>query len=218
MNFSDIVLTRYATKAFEAGRTIPEADIRQILDLLRFSPSSVNCQPWHFIVAGTEAGRRRIAQGAQGPFIVNEAKIMAASHVILFCAKTGIDDAYLEHILEVEDAAGRFPDPALKERGRAVRAMYVDLHRYDRKDAQHWMEKQVYLNVGTVLLGAGALGIDAVPLEGIDPKALDAEFGLREQGFTAVVAVALGYRAATDANAALPKARLPMDETFTFLE
>lgn len=217
MDFKEIVLDRYSTKEFDPTKKIPDSLFEQILALLRFSPSSVNSQPWHFVIAGTEAARKRMAKGAQGPFAFNESKILAASHVILFCAKTSIDDAYLNHILAVEDAAGRFPDPSFKEKGHAGRTYFVNAHRYDQKDAQHWMEKQLYLNMGTVLLGAGALGIDAVPLEGVDTKALDAEFGLREKGFTAVAAVSLGYRASTDFNAKLPKARLPAEEIFTIL-
>lgn len=217
MDFSEIVLDRYSTKEFDDSKKIPDALFVQILALLRFSPSSVNSQPWHFVIASTDEARKRMAKGAQGVYVFNEPKILAASHVVLFCAKTNIDDAYLDHILEVEDAAGRFPDLAFKEKGRAGRAYFVNVHRFDLKDAQHWMEKQLYLNMGTVLLGAGALGIDAVPLEGIDTKALDAEFGLREKGFTAVAAVSLGYRASTDINAKLPKARLPAEEIFTIL-
>ena len=41
-------------------------------------------------------------------------------------------------------------------------------------------------------------------MEGVDLDALDAEFGLREKGFRALVVVSLGYRAADDFNAALP--------------
>lgn len=77
------------------------------------------------------------------------------------------------------------------------------------------MEKQVYLNIGNFLLGVATLGIDAVPMEGIDMKALDEEFGLREKGYTAVVMVGLGYRSESDFNANLPKSRLPKEEIFT---
>ena len=34
-------------------------------NLLRFSPSSTNLQPWHFIVAGTAEGKERVANAAQ---------------------------------------------------------------------------------------------------------------------------------------------------------
>ena len=91
------------------------------------------------------------------------------------------------------------------------------VNRNDLNDLQHWLEKQVYLNIGTVLLGAGVLKIDALPMEGIDINVLNKEFSLTEKGLTAVAAVALGYRTETDFNAATPKSRLPEEEIITLL-
>ncbi len=217
MNLIDVAHYRYSTKQFDASKRIPEALFEQIKGLLRLSPSSVNSQPWHFVIAGDAQGRERLSKGTQGPYAFNEAKVKDASHVILFCAKTAIDDEYLAHLLAVEERDGRFAEPQFRQAVNQGRTMFVNMHRYDLKDAQHWMEKQVYLNMGTVLLGAGALGIDAVPIEGLDPKALNAEFGLIEQGYTAVAMVALGYRSESDFNAALPKSRRPEAELFTLL-
>ena len=88
------------------------------------------------------------------------------------------------------------------------RNFYVGLHRNDPRDMQAWMQKQVHLALGTLLLGAAALGIDATPIEGFDPQALDQELALNEKGLKSVVMVALGYRNAEDFNAKLPKSRL----------
>ncbi|KLV08906.1 dihydropteridine reductase [Photobacterium aquae] len=217
MNLTDIAQTRYSTKEFDATKTIPAELFEQIKALLRFSPSSVNSQPWHFILADNDEAKQRIATGTQGLFIFNTPKVLNASHVILFCAKTDINEDYIRHLLETEEQDGRFPDPAFKETVNKGRTMFVNMHRFDLKDAQHWMEKQLYLNMGTVLLGAGALGIDAVPIEGIDTKALNQEFGLLEKGYSAVALVALGYRKETDFNASLPKSRLREEEIFTIL-
>ncbi len=217
MNLIETLNKRYSTKEFDAEKRISNEDFKQIKALLRLSPSSVNSQPWHFIIADTPKGRKRISKGTQGFFNFNEAKVNDASHVIVFCAKTGLDDDYLAHLLDAEDKDGRFTDPSFKTTVHQGRTIFADIHRYDLKDVQHWMEKQVYLNMGTVLLGAGALGIDAVPMEGLDFKALDEEFSLREKGYTAVGAVSLGYGKETDFNAVLPKSRLPENEIFTLL-
>lgn len=217
MNLTDIALSRYATKAFDETRTVPEEQFNQIKSLLRWSPSSVNSQPWHFIIAESAEGRKRLTAGTQGAFLFNEAKILNASHVILFCAKTQIDDDYMRHLLETEEKDGRLANPAVMAMVKEGRTRFVNMHRYDLNDAQHWMEKQVYLNMGTVLLGAAALGIDTVPVEGIDTQALNDEFGLIEKGYTAIAMVALGYRSHSDFNAGLPKSRLPEKEIFTLL-
>lgn len=217
MNIANVALARYATKEFDADKKIPQELFEQIKILLRCSPSSVNSQPWHFVIAETEEAKTRFAKATQNSFASNKPKVMDASHVILFCAKTQIDDNYIKHILETEENDGRFSTPESKELVNAGRTRFVNMHRYDLKDAQHWMEKQLYLNMGTILLGAGALGVDAVPIEGFDTKAMNEELGLLEQGYTAVVMAALGYRKKTDFNAELPKSRLSEEEIFTVL-
>ena len=219
MNLIDIAQKRYSTKVFDPDKKIPDAQFEQFLSLLRLGPSSVNSQPWHFVIAHTPEGKARLRSGTRDTNAFNDAKIQNASHVILFCVKTGIDDGYLNHILSQEERDGRFTGPSFKKEDmQKGRARFTNLHRYELKDTQHWMEKQVYLNLGTVLLGAAVLGIDAVPMEGIDRNALDAELGLREQGYAALVMVALGYHRESDFNATLPKSRRPPEEVFTFLK
>lgn len=217
MNLIEVANARYSTKEFDENKKIPAEQFEQIKALLRLSPSSVNSQPWHFIIADNDDAKKRISKGTQELYAFNEAKVLNASHVILFCARTQIEDDYLLHLLETEEQDGRFATPELKNMMSGGRAMFVGMHRDGLKDANHWMEKQVYLNMGTILLGAGALGIDALPIEGMDAAILNEEFGLLEKGFTAVALIALGYHKDTDFNAKLPKSRLPEDEIFTLL-
>ena len=218
MLVSKALQRRYATKSFDPSRSLPPETVQQLLDALRWCPSSTNIQPWHFVVAATADGKARIAKGAAGPYSYNEAKILNASHVVLMCSRVAIDDAHLQQVLAAEEQAGRFTDkPDAAAMAHATRVSYHNVHRFDKKDVSHWLEKQIYLNLGNLLLTAGLLDIDAVPLEGINTQVLDAEFDLNARGLTAVVAVALGYRAAADFNAALPKARLAADAIFTLI-
>lgn len=58
MDILDAARRRYAVKAYDPERRVPEAAMRQIYELLRHSPSSVNAQPWHFVVPTTRPARR----------------------------------------------------------------------------------------------------------------------------------------------------------------
>lgn len=217
MTLNDAVARRHTVKAFEQGQSLPQDEIETLLNVLRNSPSSVNSQPWHFVVASTEAGREQIAASTDGAFAYNSPKVRNASHVIALCMRTDLDEAHLQNVLDQEDADGRYAKPESKANNDMVRRSYVDMHRYESRDVPQWMEKQVYLALGGLLLGAAMLGIDATPMEGFDQRALDQALGLREKGFTSVVLVSLGYRSDADFNAALPKSRLPRDEIFTFI-
>jgi nitroreductase/dihydropteridine reductase len=217
-DITDIAKARHTTKGYDATKKISDADIAKVKELLRFSPSSTNAQPWHFIMASSAAGKERVAIGTDGKFPFNSPSIRAASHVVVFAARKALKPDYLLDVLNKEESDGRYVgDPeAQKAQMHAGRNMFLNLHKDELRDEQQWNEKQVYLNVGQFLLGVAALGIDATPMEGFDPVALDAEFGLAEKGFTSLVVVPIGYSdAATDYNAALPKSRLTIADILT---
>jgi len=209
---------RHTAKAYDSGRRIPEEVMQQVYDLLRNSASSVNSQPWHFIVANTPDGRARIAKATQGGYVYNAGKVNDASHVIVLCARVDMDEAHMDALLEQEERDGRFRDAQARAGQDATRRGYVNQHRYGTKDVAQWLEKQVYLALGTALVGAATLEIDATPMEGFDQKILDAEFGLNEKGLTSLVLVSFGYSSPADFNAGLPKSRLTQEATFTFID
>lgn len=215
MDIISVALKRHSTKAFDASKKLTEAQANGLKTLLQFSPSSTNSQPWHFIVASSDEGKARVAKASSGTYVFNERKILDASHVVVFCAKTAMDDAWLTRVVDQEEADGRFASPEAKAANHKGRVFFADMHRKELQDDNHWMAKQVYLNVGNFLLGVAALGLDAVPVEGFDAAILDAEFGLTEQGFTSVVIVPVGHHSVEDFNAALPKSRLPQATTIT---
>lgn len=216
MNLTRFAKARHATKAFDPARKIPAAVIDELKELIRFSPSSVNAQPWHFVVAGTDAARARIAKSMQPGYAYNEPKVMRASHVLVLCVRTDMDETHLNAVLAQEEADGRFANAEAKVGQQNTRAFYVNLHR-ERADLPAWMEKQAYLALGTLLIGASTLEIDACPMEGFDAKVLDEELGLAEKGLTSLVVIGLGYRSTDDFNAKLPKSRLSTAAVFTEL-
>ncbi|PLC59025.1 oxygen-insensitive NAD(P)H nitroreductase [Photobacterium carnosum] len=215
MSIVDAANKRYSTKVFDPSRKLTDDQLQQIKALIRLSASSVNSQPWHVIVAATDDAKQRIAKATEGPYVFNEPKILDASHVLVFCSKTTIDDDYLKDLLTSEQQDGRFSNEQSKQRMFDGRNFFVDLHRKTLGDADHWMQKQVYLNIGSLLLGVAAMGIDAVPIEGFDCDVLDKEFNLSAQGFTSLVIVPVGYHSTDDFNANVPKSRWSDEKIFT---
>jgi nitroreductase/dihydropteridine reductase len=214
MNVAQLATTRRTAKAFAPGRPLPADLLEQIRVLLRFSPSSVNSQPWHFVLASSADAKERLARAMPPPYAYNAPKVRNASLVVAFCVRADLDDAHLDALLAQERRDGRFPDDAAAANQAKSRRTYLDLHR-QRGDVRGWLEKQVYLAVGALLFGAAALGLDACPMEGFAADLLDAELGLRQRGLAAVALVALGWRGPDDWNAALPKSRLPAAAVFT---
>lgn len=212
MDLMTVLNTRYSTKEFDTSRSFSEEDLSTMESLLQLSPSSTNMQPWRFVLATSQEGKERIAKSTEGTFIFNKQKVLDASAVVVFAARHDIDEDFLLKVLEQEDKDGRYADVQWKNDVHGARSFFLNLHKFDYKDAQHWAEKQLYLNLGNFLLGVAHMGIDALPMEGLDMKVIDEEFGLREKGYTSAIVVALGYRKDTDFNATLPKSRLAKEE------
>lgn len=208
---------RHTVKAYDPTHRLTDEQVEKIKELLRLSPSSTNAQPWHFVLASTPEGKERVAKSTDRLYPFNRQSIVNASHVVVFCSRLEIGEDHLQRVLEQEEKDGRFGgNPEFKAQMHAGRSLFVNLHKQDFKDVQHWMDKQVYLNIGAFLLGVATLGIDATPMEGIEISALDEQLGLRERGYSALVVVTLGkLDSANDYNAKLPKSRLPFSEILT---
>ncbi|MFM2475641.1 oxygen-insensitive NAD(P)H nitroreductase [Celerinatantimonas sp. MCCC 1A17872] len=217
MNPVDFASHRYTTKAYDPEKKIPSDQLEQLVESLRLAPSSVNSQPWHFVLASDAAGKARIASGASGAAAYNASKINDASHVVVLCTRTNMSPEHLEAVLEKEQADGRFANDEARAKGHAARSGYVHQHIFKSKDLQSWMEKQTYIALGCLLTNAAMLGIDATPMEGIDFAALDQELGLNERDLTSIVVVSLGYHSDKDFNAKLPKSRLAKEQVFDFI-
>ncbi|WP_150428972.1 oxygen-insensitive NAD(P)H nitroreductase [Dechloromonas sp. CZR5] len=215
MNVAQIATTRRTCKAFDPTRKIPGSVLDDLKTVLRFAPSSVNSQPWHFVIAGSDAGKEALAATLDGAFAYNAGKVRGASHVVVFCARTALDEAYLNSLLDQEEADGRFATPDARAGQSKSRSFYVGLHRDQLNDADAWADRQIYIALGNLMQAAAALGVDACPMEGIDVLKLDEALGLPQKGLRAVVMCALGYGSEQDFNARLPKSRLPADTVFS---
>ena len=216
MNSLTAAQQRYTCKAYDATQRLSEAQIEQLLEVLRLTPSSVNSQPWQFLVAATEAAKARIINAMPEPYHYNAVKVRDASHTIVLCARTTLDEAYLQQLLAQDELNGRFANEKAKQATDSTRRYYVEEYR-QQGVIQSWAEKQVYLALGQLLLAAGIDGIDATPMEGFDAEALNAELDLTAHGLSAVVVVALGVRSAEDPNYQVPKSRLPKADVVRYL-
>lgn len=212
MDIIKILNTRYSTKVFDKNKEINIEDIEKIKSILQLAPSSTNVQPWHFIIAKTQEGKNRIAKATEGMYNFNEKKVLDASLVVIFASKTDIDEQYLLRVVEKENKDNRYVNEDVKMEYHTKRKMFVDFHKDKYNDLQEWNDKQLYLNLGNFLTSVAALGIDAVPMEGLHMDILDKEFNLTEKGYASKVVVALGYHTDNDFNATLPKSRLDKDE------
>ena len=215
MNITEIVRTRHTCKAYDAQRPLTEEQLQQLQEILRFSPSSVNSQPWHFFLISSDEGKKQLL-----PTLTehNREKVSQAALTVVIATKRELDDAHLQALLAQEEQDGRFGGNEEAKKGAdGARRYYVGLNSTSPQKQQEWMARQAYISLGFLLMGAATLGLDATPIEGFFPEQLDAAFGLTELGLKSVVVASIGYRSEQDFNASLTKSRLPAEQLFTRL-
>lgn len=206
---------RYAAKQFDPSRPLADEDIQTLKQILHLSPSSINLQPWHFILATSDEAKAKVAEAAQGAQAYNAQKIKDAGLVVVLCAKTAVNADTIAEVIEQEALDGRYADEQMKNDRKALLTGYLDNLNQDPVVAKSWLDKQTYIALGNVLLAAADMGIDSVPIEGFNPAVVDENFDLLAKGYHSVVLAAFGYRHEDDFNAKLPKSRLPESVIFT---
>jgi nitroreductase len=201
----DALQWRYATKVFDATRKIP-ADVWQTLErALVLTPTSYGLQPYKFLVIGDPAKRAELL-----PHSWNQKQVVDASHFVVFTARTKVTDADVNKLIQLTSNVRKIPAESLNFYRDMMLGDIVNGPR--GKIAHEWAARQTYIALGNLMTCAAVLGVDACPMEGLNPAEYDRVLGLNGSGYATVVACALGYRAASDKYASLPKVRYELND------
>ena len=201
----DALQWRYATKVFDTTRKIP-ADVWQTLErALVLTPTSYGLQPYKFLVIGDPAKRAELL-----PHSWNQKQVVDASHFVVFTARTKVTDADVNKLIQLTSNVRKIPAESLNFYRDMMLGDIVNGPR--GKIAHEWAARQAYIALGNLMTCAAVLGVDACPMEGLNPAEYDRVLGLNHSGYATVVACALGYRAANDKYASLPKVRYELND------
>ena len=199
---------RYATKKFDPSRSIPEADLKNLLEAVRLSASSYGLQPYKILIVEDEGLREQLR-----PSCWNQPQITEASHLLVIANRADFDaeliDSYLE---EVSETRG-IPVKNLSGYGDFMKSKLLDLPVATKAE---WTARQAYIALGNLLSAAAVQRIDACPMEGFDKAQVDEILGLGEQGLTTAVIVPIGYRAEADDTQHYKKVRRSEESLFEY--
>jgi nitroreductase len=196
----DALQWRYATKVFDTAKKIP-TDVWDALEQsLVLTPTSYGLQPYHFLVVQDAAKRAALLPNSWG-----QKQVVDCSHFVVFTARTEMKEADVDRFVKRSAEVRGVPAESLA----AYRGMMLgDVVNGPRgKIAHEWAARQCYIALGNLMTAAAVLGVDACPMEGINPPEYDKILGLEDSGYKTVVALALGYRSANDKYASLAKIR-----------
>jgi nitroreductase / dihydropteridine reductase len=199
---------RYATKKFNPAKAVPQEKLDRILEAVRLTATSGGLQPYEVIVVSNKEVREKIV-----PVAWNQAQITDGSHLLVFAAWDNYTADRINTMFDLVNDERGFKNEGWENYRQMILSTYVP--RDAEVNYQH-AARQAYIGVGTALIAAAEEQVDATPMEGFDPKAVDQILGLDKRGLRSVVIMPLGYRADEgDWLQGLKKVRRPRDQFIT---
>ncbi|WP_077337834.1 nitroreductase family protein [Pseudocolwellia agarivorans] len=207
---------RYTAKRYDPTKRVPQEDLAIIYEAMRLSPSSINSQPWKFIVIESDEAKQRMHDTFVNKFQFNQPHIKMASHIILFAHNPKYTREDYAKVIDADIKNGRTQE---ENREQAFGAFaFVDLNTDTDGNNEAWTKAQTYIALGNTMHAAARLGIDSTPMEGVDAELISEIFAKELDGYLCDAALVLGYHdKAEDYNAKLPKSRLPLEKIIQVL-
>ncbi|WP_166425296.1 nitroreductase family protein [Paraglaciecola sp. 20A4] len=210
------LLWRHSTKKYDKSRKVPQEDLNILFEAMRLSASSINSQPWKFVVIESDEAKERMSKTFAHKFQINQPHVFDSSMIILFA----YNPRYTRNdYVEVVDKG--IADKRTKPENRDSAfggLLFAELNTDESGDTSTWTKAQTYLALGNTLHTLARLKIDSTPMEGIDSELVNEEFKEELGGYYCDVALAIGYHhTQEDYNAKLPKSRRELKSIFVHI-
>jgi len=199
---------RYATKKF-SNKSVSNEDLEKIIEAINLSASSVGIQPYRLFIINDPSLKKTLGEGSFN------SQIADASHLVVFAAFDSIRQENIDNYIKLIAKEREKPIAELSDFKNTISSHFLA-----QTDDNNfiWATKQAYIGLGTGLIAAATLKIDATPMEGFDAEKFDNLLGLKERRLKSVVLLALGYRdEENDYTAKLNKVRIPKQEFATLV-
>ena len=207
---------RYTAKKYDSSKKVSQQDLDVLYQALRLSPSSINSQPWKFIVIESDAAKQRMFDTFANKFQFNQPHVFACSHIILFAHNPAYTRSDYEKVVDqgIVDNRTKLEDKEKAFGGYA----FADMNTDEQGRNASWTKSQTYIALGNAMHTLARLKVDSTPMEGVDNQLIGEIFADELGGYECDVALAIGYHhPSEDYNAKLAKSRLTMDKVLTVI-
>ncbi|MGB2079346.1 MAG: NAD(P)H-dependent oxidoreductase [Vibrio sp.] len=203
--------SRYTAKKYDETKVVSAEDMAIIKEALRLSASSINSQPWKFVIIESDEAKQRFHDTFANMHQFNQSHAKAASHTILLAYDPTFTKEKFAKRVDAEVTSGHLPAEMYENFMGAY--AFADANTDENGFNGHWTKAQVYIALGNLLHTLARLNIDSTTMEGIDPTLVGEAFKDELDGHICEVAIAIGYhKDGEDYNHGLPKARLAQDD------
>ncbi len=207
---------RHTAKKYDPSKKVSKEDLEILYEAMRLSASSINSQPWKFIVIESDEAKQRMSDTFANKFQFNQPHVFDSSQIILFAHNPHYTRGDYAEVVDkgIEDGRTKPED----REGAFGGFFFAELNTDESGNTAPWTKAQLYIAFGNTLHTLARLKIDSTPLEGIDTDLVNTEFKEELEGYQCDVALAIGYQhPEDDFNAALPKSRRSMESVFTHI-
>lgn len=209
MELLDKLNWRFATKAMN-GQKVPQEKIDRILEAARLAPTSSGLQPFEIIVITNQEIKEKIRPNAW-----NQPQITDCSHLLVFAAWDNYTEERINKMFDLTNEIRGFKNEGWENYRQQLLQMYPP------KPAEEnfiHTAKQAYIAFGAAIIAAAFEEVDATPMEGFVPEAVDEILNLKEKGLRSVLLLPIGYRDTdNDWLAGLTKVRKSKEDFITEL-
>jgi nitroreductase len=177
-NFHEIITGRRSIRNYDPSVKISREEMKEIITEASLAPSSVNLQPWRFVIIDTQEGKETLAPLAK----FNQRQVESSAAVIaVFADNNSVD--YLEKIYDKAVDFGHMPVEVRNQQVPAIRGLFEAMSPEQVKDMN-------LIDAGLVsmqlMLVARAHGYDTNPIGGYEKENIAEAFGLDKERYLSV--------------------------------
>ncbi|MGF7033624.1 nitroreductase [Paenibacillus mucilaginosus] len=203
-DFKEITYGRRSVKSYDPEVKISREEMTDILEGATRAPSSVNAQPWRFVVIESQEGKEKLAPLAR----FNQTQVLTSSAVIAVFADMN-NAEYLDEIYGKMVELGYMPQDVKDMQLKAIKNYYDQLPAADLRDVN-------FIDAGLVsmqlMLVARAHGYDTNPIGGYEKDKIAEAFGLDQERYQPIMLISIGKAA----KEGYPSYRLPVETVTTW--
>jgi len=184
MDVIQAIKERRSINFFEPDKDIPADKIREVLEIAKLAPSSMNLQPWRVIVVNDQERKKVLRKCA-----FDQPKVEEASAVLIMVADPGSVEENLGKVLESWVELG-YMKPEMQENYNGIaEALYSSEQSLKRK---FFALKNTSLYAMSIMMAAKGLGLETHPMDGFDEDAVKKAFNIPEDKLIPML-IAVGY-------------------------
>jgi nitroreductase len=204
-SFSEVLNGRKSIKLFDENYKIPHEEMEEMIRKATMAPSSVNLQPWRFVVVESDEGKDKLRPLVQ--FNTNQNDTSSAM-VVIFGDKESHENGEFIYSQAVENDL--MPADVKEQLLSKINEVYQT---YSTQKINDVVKIDSSLAAMQFMLVAKEHGYDTNPIGGFEEDQIAEALGLDSERYVPVVIIAIG-KAAREARASY---RMPVDKVMQYV-